>query len=843
MKKTTNILKFIALILISASSLYSSQNALKKAPYFFDLGSDTSTLSEFAVKITADSIYKDGKSYGLLGNNYQPFVEDELRREIVRDELTYDGLRASECGFRINLPEGEWFFTFWVETGRETKSTIKLDIDGKEQNIVWHELREDEEGSKAKLDIYRVVHTKITVGNNGVEFKLTRESEPVELLGFSFSPLPEVKTELHKQFSRIIKEAGLYRSKVELDDLALALKNSLRVYPEDPFYFYWAQQAGMLAKAKQILDTQGWEWARQITGQSIFDRMHQVLFLLDAQIENFDTTAYPLLERSMWYRGKLCYDLYSERGGDYQNMTAKKDLKKLYSRYSEDNALAMLNGEKVDVRDYCDNLQAVDGAPLWSTLQHEAICRLQSEISWWVNEKQAPNGELGGKIGDDVEILRWWSTFLLLGDHNTIKGWTKLAEAVWSDPKVYRGFSKEIRDVEHSSEFISDSTPELILIDYPGVEKTLDYTAEYFRDLWSFKNDNGHRFFKSAWYSSTEVDERPPRDRDVGYNTRAIKPLRYLAWFTRKPEYVDLLKEWADGWLYLAMRTDKNKPEGIIPASVRCSDEKVNGDEPTWYEANMLWNYFNWAHDSGSMILDQLLFTYTITNDKKYLEPIELSLNLVATYEKEFGNYDNLEKGSEAWAAYHLADEPGFWEVVQNWRMITQNNKYDRLILEYGVAYTKFSLTGNKDYLTNALNFLLENIRYNSALRTNLVLHTDRVYVRGNEILKAMITGNGSSGVSPYYQVTWENADNDLTILVDQSDKDSLSIDLFSYVEDSQNVILRPWILTEGSYNLSLLGDDYLYTDKLTITKTGQKISISVPSKKLVTLKLTRVEE
>ena len=124
----------------------------------------------------------------------------------------------------------------------------------------------------------------------------------------------------------------------------------------------------------------------------------------------------------------------------------------------------MLTGVQVDLPDRCDESSIIGNPPNWAVLQKEVLCRLSNEIAWWVNERQAPNGELGGKIDDDVEILRNWLPMLIYGDNNTIKGWKKLADAVWNNPRVLNGYSKKIRDVEHSSEFISDSQPALLII-------------------------------------------------------------------------------------------------------------------------------------------------------------------------------------------------------------------------------------------------------------------------------------------------------------------------------------------------------------------------------------------
>lgn len=830
---------FMIVVFVFVNDIYSQVNVLDKKPYFFDVGTINSDLLTLSNQLTESDLFSEQKGFGWAGQ-YESFVNEEYRRRIIRDELTHDGIEASELTFKINLPEGKWYFTFWIEAGYEDIAKTTLFINGEKHKLTWHQLKVGAEGRNSPIENYRVIHTKVTAAKEGLTFTLKNENQKVQLLAFSFCPPPIVKNDIHKTLDKIVQLAGHYRSKVILDELSMSLKNNFRENPNDPFFFYWWQQVALLAEAERYLNTQGWEWARQMMEHSIFDRMHQALLLFDTQIENFDTSAYPLKERAMWKRGKLCYNLELERGGNYQLEIAKKDLNKLYKWHPDDKDLAMLNGEKVDLREYCDNLIVHDDAPMWSTLQREAFCRLKSIIKWWVEEKQAPNGELGGKIGDDVEILRWWSTFLLMGDETTIEGWTKLAETVWNDPKVHKGFSRHILDVEHSSEFISDSTPELILIDNSKAREILKYTVKYFRDLWTYKNEEGRRYFKSAWYSSTEIDERPPRNRDLGYNTRTVKPLRYLAWETRNPEYIKLLHEWAKGWLYAAMKTEGGKPKGIVPAAIRYYDESITADNSTWYEPDMYWDYFGWSHDAGSKILDQLLFTYTLTKDDDLLQPVVLSLELIKKYENLINTKRNFEKGSEIWAAYHLANEKSFWSVVQSWRIISGNDKYDDLIKKFGTPYVKFRLTGDKDYLIDGLEYLLENARYNVPLRTYLVLHTDRVYIRGNQILKAMITGSGSSGDSPYYKVTWENASNDLTMLVTESTSSTLQIDLFSYLDEEQTVTARPWGLEKGNYELKIEGANYKEEREVTIEEFGQKISIDIPSKKLVTVKFIR---
>ncbi|HBX65873.1 MAG TPA: hypothetical protein DEG32_06840, partial [Balneolaceae bacterium] len=208
-----------------------------------------------------------------------------------------------------------------------------------------------------------------------------------------------------------------------------------------------------------------------------------------------------------------------------------------------------------------DGINKPTNAPDWAFAQWEVTNRLKHIADWWVLEQQDERGEFGGKYGDDVEILRFWSPLILSGDSVVYEGWKKLADGVWNSSKVYKGYAKNPSDVEHSSEFISDTAPLMVLYnDDDRYEERLSYSADYFKNLWTGFNDNNHRFFKSSWFSSTEIEMEPPKNRDVPYTTRAAKAVRYYAWKTQDASTLKALEEWADGWLAVSQQTDKGKP-------------------------------------------------------------------------------------------------------------------------------------------------------------------------------------------------------------------------------------------------------------------------------------------
>ncbi|MCB0744136.1 MAG: hypothetical protein KDC67_09545, partial [Ignavibacteriae bacterium] len=182
-----------------------------------------------------------------------------------------------------------------------------------------------------------------------------------------------------------------------------------------------------------------------------------------------------------------------------------------------------------------------------------------------------------------------------------------------------------------------------------------------------------------------------------------------------------------------------------------------------------------------------------------------------------------------------------FWNVIEKWRFLTNNNSYDGLLKKYGNDYTKYKLSGNIEYLENNLERTLEEIRYNTPLRTSLVVHTDRVRTPGANTLKAMLTGDGTNEASsPYHAITWENTNRDFMALVDNFDSKTLSVQIFSHSNEKYNVRARVWLLDKGEYKLTLTNtkNEIISSKNINITKAGDRITFTLPAEELVNLKV-----
>ena len=857
----TEVIWLLGLVLACAACTPPAPLDEAAQPYYFDTGSPTSEHAEGTIRLTPSMAYDTTRGFGWTEPPTTSFSRPDLARS--RDAFTLDGVTGQRLAFRADVPPGTWWMTLWMEAGIEDSSTAALMLNDVAQTPAWYAFPPPAEPRTVLQRIYRLTHRRVEVGADGVRIEWTGGADSVRVLGFSLMPDPQPASPRHRALLERLRAAGRYDALVAdgtsgktvfdaqneatdvLDTLLAAFETLHRENPSDAFAAYWREQLDLLIRAERLFAMRGWEWANRDLGLSLFDRLHQTVMLLDGVLDRPDPDAYPFYERALHTRGRLLYWLGRERGGPADIAAGRRDLAWLAARHPDDKLLAMYAGEKIDLPDPCDELPPTAGAPAWSVAQREVLCRLRHTAHWWVNDQQAPNGEFGGKLGDDVELLRWWPPLILSGDTTALAGWQRLADGVWNSRQIHDGYARLVSDVEHASEFISDTAPLMALFsDDPAYTDRLRPSARHFETLWTGLTPAGRRFFRSAWFSSTEIDDAPPKNRDVEYNTRAAKAVRYLAWETGDADATRLLHEWSKAWADAARRTDKGKPAGLIPASIRFPDEALNGDGPTWHRANMYWTYFDWSHHAGSMMLDQLLFAYTLTDDASLLHPLLAALDLIRAHEN--AAEEPHAPGSPAWAAAHLRDNSTFWSVAAQWRLLTADTRYDDLLTRYGTPYLRYRLTGDEAHLTDGLQAILETVRYNTPLRTAEAIHTDRVYVSANNeaatALQAMLTADGMpEGMSPYHAVSWAGTDATFTALVTDTGPSSLALHLFSHAATERPATLRLWHLPPGPYRLThRLPDGSETSSTIDLIERGQSIPLTLPAQTLLRMRVEK---
>lgn len=814
------------------------EERMEMVPFHFDAGNGEQSGQEYAFNIPASMKYDDTLGLGWTTDVSEEFYHEEW--EASRNSTTIDGVVAPRIGWKSDLPDGKWWLSIWLDGGLEDSSTVSLTINGKQEPLEFQYFKPHAEHAglrPAPQKMYRILQRNVLVEDGELAFELIGGRDEVRLLGFSLIPDESVPTNIdqEKAFEALGNQLGL-QNEISYQDVLKTIDEIPDGGKNRSFKAYWKQQLQIMQEAEMYFYYRGWSWATDKTGLSLFDHLHQSVMLYDGLLNRPDAAESPLYERALWYRGRLLYWLWLERHGEGEGINARRDLAMMYELHPENELVQMYNGENIDSKDEFD-IEKPDGAPNWAFLQWELSNRLKSIADWWVLEQQSENGEFGGKFGDDVEILRWWSPLILSGDSIAFQGWKKLADGVWNSNRVYKGYAKKPSDVEHSSEFISDTAPLMVLFsDDPEYVDRLKYSSDHFINLWTDFNDLGFRQFKSSWYSSTELEMEPPKNRDVAYNGRATKAVRYYAWKTGDEATLQALKEWMDGWIDASSRLEKGKPKYVFPASIEFPSGEFNGKEPTWYDANMFWDYFNW--NGARAIIEQSLFVWSMTGEEKYVQPLKDHLSLVSEYEEYLIQpIAGREVGSEAWAAVRIGQSSGFWNVASTWRMLSNDSSYDNLFRRYGTPFIKYRLTGDIFHIEKELTGYLETVRYNVPLRTSEAIHTDRVYIKGNDereisILQEMYTGFGvDESASPYAAISWEVLSRDVAVLVEESSSDKISARLYSFADEEESARFRVWQLNPGTYTLSINNDEGLVSKKeITVSKRGERVTINIPS-------------
>ncbi|MDP1676587.1 MAG: hypothetical protein Q8L88_06940 [Bacteroidota bacterium] len=567
--------------------------------------------------------------------------------------------------------------------------------------------------------------------------------------------------------------------------------------------------ADLYIQGDQLRKAGGWGWSSEINQTGIFQNTE---IAGSAFEEIASVSGHPLWVLGTWSAGITAYWVWVEQHFKLQIIKAENFLLQLAKYYGNYPLLKTYLG-KFPVKEKIDTTPA--DVPQWAFLQHKLTSRMLDIIYYWTEKRQAENGEFGGKYDDDCEMLRWWPfARVAIDDPIALKGMKRLVDGMWTSEYVYKGFSKYVRDVEHSSEPIADTQPMMIGFDYGNpiyVERCMQ-SVKMMNDLWTGITPLGHRHFRSSWYSSTAMDTTAPKSCDVSMNTRTVKAVRWVAWYNQHPTTLSLVKEWSDSWLEDCMRTDKGKPKGIVPAGIRFQDDAIGGFSDSWHHPGMFWSYYDF--DGEPDMQAQLLSAGLLFSDKKYFEPTEYALELINKYSGK--NVKDAAVGSEAWAVKILQGSSNFWGTAELWRGITHNTTYDKLLMTSGSSYMRFRLSGNDESIVQHLRSALQKVENNFSLLTTEGYYTDRIEIRdlreqrdnGATLLESMYLGSPLvDSFYPFPPITWKGFSSDFSAFVINTEQSGMAVRVYNHSQSKLSGSIIFGQLAAGKY-LFLQGQD-----------------------------------
>jgi hypothetical protein len=594
-------------------------------------------------------------------------------------------------------------------------------------------------------------------------------------------------------------------------------------------------------------DLGAWSYAERRSGLSVRQR-YTIAADLMAQIAADPRD--PLYHQALWYLGKIWYWMWRDQHGGYQRREADRVFRMLGDDYPAYDLLSMYRGKQI-AHPIAYSVEP-GGAPPWAAAQREALRRTMEVIDYWVEAQTTQDGEFGSGLERDSELLRWWPIAVLVADDARAReAIRRLTEEIWASDAVKEGYCAAVKDVRHGARLTSNTLPLMVAADYGNplyIERCME-TMKRMRDVWTGVNARGHLHFKSARFSATSADGRRPYAVDLPMNARAVEPGRWLCWYNRNPSLVKLFTDWGKAWIEDARRTDKGKPQGVVPAAVSFARDEIGGYSKSWYRSGLGSDDHNWEAAAAASIYDQLIATYDVTGDLQFLYPINTGLEMAQGFWQNPAQ--DPEEGTADWAA-RLLHESGFARYGCKLRLLNRVTPFDDYLAARGTPYTRFLLTGDETFLIEASRNCINGTKYNFPLLTSEVKFTDSVSLRGIDDLLSMYTGGCGSGMEyPYYAVTWSGTSRDFAAVVTDATRRSLKVLAYNFEPVGRKVELRLWRLEPGKYRMRVGPDmdgdgrhDVEAPEQVVeVKERGTPVEVELTGRELLLIQLAQVEK
>ena len=559
-----------------------------------------------------------------------------------------------------------------------------------------------------------------------------------------------------------------------------------------------------------------------------------------------------LYHKGMIYRARALY-MIDPHHWNPPAVTAARILRRIEKDYPQNRFVRLYLYKEWDqnyewhLRDY---MAESEGAPQWAASLREANNLVLDLAEWWIENKQQPDGTLGGGWGDDVELVGLFGLYANVSrqiSEPATAGAKKLVENAWylSGIDMEAGFFAHMADVQHTAEWTGDTLPMMLAIDYGNpvwLERAMK-TGKLVRDLWTMENAHGYRSFRSNHIGATMVggeDNWAAKESEANSAIclRSIQPLYTLYDYNRNPTLEKLLLELADGWLDAAMQTGKAKPQGIIPSTVSFPEVEMGGKgAPTWYDTGpMSWrSFFIWPQ-YRAYVVQLLTWAYQVTGDDTYLEPFRLA----AEYRETLKGYQpdkEAQPGSPEWMAARLENHEG---------------------IHYLQATTKTPLPlrqagRDKQAILDECTRVRNGVWERWPILTSESLMTDRVYVPGVFSPYSILTRPaGSAAQMETPVVTYENTGRDFAAYVAIAESNAVKLAIYTFYDAEREIAIRPWTLEPGTtYRLRMGpdadGDDIIdevtAQRAVTIISRGQPVSVLVPGRQVFAIEMEQEGE
>lgn len=459
-------------------------------------------------------------------------------------------------------------------------------------------------------------------------------------------------------------------------------------------------------------------------------------------------------------------------------------------------------------------IDSIPDAPEWAIVARQAWLTARAVPEWWLENRLAPTGEFGGRVGDDSDMYQNFLDFPMLEDGKFAQKLKQAARDLMilaDKTTMEQGLNRRTMDPLHAYEEGLNQESLMLLWDY-GDPVAFERCLNASRSLESLTiiTSRGHRHFKSQDCGAEDLRI----DRVTGVDGHAhplmLHPAFEAAWYSGNPTILKFLKEWADGWL------EHMKP-GEYATSVEVATERAT-------DTTRRPLYGGYGGLGSAM-----LFMYWLTDDTRYIEPF----------------MDVWREGSDNTSPHNLLPE-----IFHRGALESLGDKaLQRLMKGRGIA--EWLVTGDEEPLVDALKSSISELQRFPAMYTTSEVFTDRVFLDG--ITQPAIAYTGGYATRNKFihthTVSWEEFGTDFAALVKLARPDRLTVLLYNFSSEPLDGKMRVWTLQPGRYQLRLgvdrdnddAPDESLEQHEVTLQR-ADRVSLTLPPKQVLVLELTQTE-
>jgi hypothetical protein len=266
--------------------------------------------------------------------------------------------------------------------------------------------------------------------------------------------------------------------------------------------------------------------------------------------------------------------------------------------------------------------------PKWAFLQTEYLRHVKKIIDFYIDKRQISNGEFGGGLSDDDDFANIFVASALMGiePEKIRKSLELYIEAYYNQdrepyhaalrqrslPLFTNGLATIRADELHSYEEGIQAVGQLMMMDYGNplyFNRGMEIAKRVLEDITHIAPD-GHRHFRSRYYSGTDISTEDPWQWSQSYSHLVLQTTYMIARYNGNPALRKMIIEIADG--LLAHRDE----EGNIYTEINFTTGDVRGQKGS----GRAWPVF--------------MAAYEFTGDAKYLE-------VVHEYNRKSREFDN----------------------------------------------------------------------------------------------------------------------------------------------------------------------------------------------------------